>query len=382
MTLKTSLLLIVVAFVLGVFVSLAIRPAGDRTTPEDLSAASEPGMTATDEGQPTIPEESDVRWRVPVSIATTVRVLGDSILYVRDTVDSLSNGTFVLAIAEPNELTPALQITDAVRNEKIEAGYTWLGYDRGKIPASQLFGAVPFGMEPWEFTAWWYEAGGEQLAAEIYTNLGLHVELCGLISPETAGWFNSRINSLDDLKGLKIRFAGLAGAVLEELGASVSIMSGPDAFQALDKGAIDASEYSLPNVDDELGFDDIAKLNYFPGWHQPFTAIHFVVHLNNWNAISDRQRTIIRTACTAAVTRNLARAEAVQGAVIAKYPEKGIEAIRLPLDVLRELNRVTDAVLSREAENDEDFKRVLDSQKAFEAEYAQWKALAYLPRDF
>ncbi len=361
---------VAMAFIFGLIASLALRPPG-AGTPSTAHAPSD----AT-------PQRPRVEWRVPVAFSTNLPALGDNVLYVTSVMREASGGAIVLKPFEPGELVPAFSITDAVRDAKIEAGYTWLGYDQGKIPSSPLISAVPFGMEPWEFMAWWYDGGGEALAQDIYRDHGTVPILCGLIGPETAGWFRSPIDALEDLKGLKIRFAGLGGKVMESLGASVTMIPGGEIFQALEKGAIDATEYSLPVVDEALGFDRIAKFNYFPGWHQTFTAAHLVVNAKLWETLASADQALVRLGCTAGVTRNLARAEALQGSVIAGYAEKGITARRLPLDLLEELRRVTLEVLEEEARNDSHFARVLESQRAFQADYVHWKRLAYLPRDF
>ena len=165
----------------------------------------------------------------------------------------------------------------------MQAGYTWLGSRPGQDSRlGPLLGAVPFGMEPWEYTAWWFEAGGRELAEALYAKYDVHPLLCGLIGPETAGWFRTPIDSLDDLEGLKIRFAGLGGKVIERLGASVTMLPGGEIFQALEKGAIDATEFSLPNVDEQLGFDRIAKLNYYPGGTSPTRPLTMVVNIDDW----------------------------------------------------------------------------------------------------
>ncbi|MEJ2130993.1 MAG: C4-dicarboxylate ABC transporter, partial [Gammaproteobacteria bacterium] len=135
-------------------------------------------------------------------------------------------------------------------------------------------------------------------------------------------------------------------------------------------------------VDEALGFDRIAKFNYFPGWHQTFTAAHLVVNAALWKTLAPQDQAMIRVTCTSGVTRNLARAEALQGRVIAGYAAKGITAERLPRPLLEELRRVTRQVLAQEAANDEHFARILESQTEFQADYAHWKRLAYLPRDF
>ena len=363
---KTALIAVVAAFLVGVLATLAIRPPG-----APASVESTDGQTV-----------ATVRWRVPVAFATTLEVLGDNVLWVVDAVNRSSNGAMDLTPYEPGEIVPAFNIVDAVREAKVQAGYTWLGYDQGKIPAAPLLGAVPFGMEPWEYTAWWYETGGRELGEALYAKYGVHPVLCGLIGPETAGWFRTPINDLSDLEGLKIRFAGLGGRVVEKLGASVTMLPGGEIFQALEKGAIDATEFSLPNVDQALGFDRVAKLNYYPGWHQTYTAAHLAVNSDAWRALSPNERAVIDTACTAGVTRNLAKSEAMQGPVLAGFAAKGVTAISLPEPILRELNKVTDQVMADEAAADEDFRVIHESQLAFRAQYALWKRFAYLPRDF
>ena len=344
--------------------TLAVRPPGQSAAPNEGRASPR------------------IRWRVPLVFQTTIPVLGDNPVYVADIIKRASGGAVKLELFEPGEIVPAFSITDAVRDGKIEAGYTWLGYDQGKIPASPLVSAVPFGMEPWEYSAWWYVGGGQQLTENLYRRYNLHPVLCGLTGPETAGWFRNQIISLDDVEGLKIRFAGLGGRVIERLGASVTMIPGGEIFQALEKGAIDASEFALPVVDQSLGFNRVAKYNYYPGWHQPFTSSHLVVNLEIWNTLAKSDQALLEAGCTAAVTRNLAQAEALQGEVIAGFPEIGVSAERLPEPLLRELNRVADTIIAEEAAKDADFAEILASQQRFRANYKYWKSLAYLPRDF
>ena len=364
---RAASIAVLTALIVGMLATLAIRPPGKELRAE---------QPISSQGLP------QLRWRVPVAFSTNLKALGDNVVFVAETLSIATSGAIELTIFEPGELVPAFNIVDAVREGKVQAGYTWMGYDQGKIPASALIGAVPFGMEPWEYSAWWYEADGRTLTEALYHRYGVHPILCGLIGPETAGWFREPIESLRDVQGLKIRFAGLGGKVIERLGASVTMLPGGEIFQALEKGAIDATEFSLPNVDESLGFDRIAKLNYYPGWHQTYTSAHLVINSEEWSALNAAQKRLFNTACTAGVTRNLARAEALQGPVIAGFPAKGVEAIRLPLPILRELNRVTDEVMVEEARNDEDFRTIRASQQNFRRVYAQWKKLAYLPRDF
>lgn len=365
---RAAVVAVVIAFTVGIIGSLAVRPTG--TTP-----MAQKGVFQTDSAV-------RIHWRVPKSTSRNMPVAGETPHFVKRSLAIVSNGAIDLQLIEPGEVVPVFAITDAVRDGKVEAGLTWLGYDQGKIPASALISAVPFGMEPVEYSAWWYAAGGRELAEEMYQAHGIHPILCGLTGPETAGWFRSPIESLDDFKGLKIRFAGLGGKVLERVGASVTMLPPGEIFQALEKGAIDATEYALPIVDQALGFDRIAKFNYFPGWHQPFTATHFIVNLDVWNETSEADQLLLETTCTAATLDLLARAEAAQGEVIANFKNTGVTAGRLPHDLLKQLQRVSQEVLNENAAGDAMFMKILNSQRQFLDSYRHWKHLAYLPRDF
>jgi TRAP-type mannitol/chloroaromatic compound transport system substrate-binding protein len=285
-------------------------------------------------------------------------------------------------VFEPGKLVPAFQILDAVKDAKTEAGYTWVGYDQGKIPAAPLFAAVPFGLEPWEFTAWWYEGGGRQLAEQIFGQHNTHPILCSIIGPEAAGWFRKEIKTLADVKGLKIRFAGLGGKVMQKAGASVTVLPAAEIFPALEKGAIDATEFSMPAIDEKLGFDKLVKNYYFPGWHQVYTAEHLLVNKDIWNKLSKGSKTAIDTACTAGVMRGLAKGEFAQIASLKNLKAKGVVQRDLPEPVLKELMKITDEVMAGEAAANADFKKVYESQKAFLKDYRDWKTHAYMPRSW
>ena len=369
---RTALLAVVIAFLVGLMGALSLRETGNKSVSESGSAES---------GEETA-ERQVIHWRVPVAFGTNLPALGDNILHVSEALAKVTDGRVRLEVFEPGMLVPPFSITEGVKEKKIQAGYTWLGYDQGKIPATPLISAVPFGLEPWEFAAWYYDAGGKELAESLYRSHDIHPILCGLVGPETAGWFRSPIESLDDFKGLKIRFAGLGGKVLQKLGASVTMLPGGEIFQALEKGAIDATEFSMPAVDQMLGFDRVAKYDYFPGWHQTFTATHLVVNLEIWQQLPESDRALLDMACTAGVIRNLAHGEAIQGDVLKGFPAKGVTAVKFDINILKELQKVTELVLQEEADKDEDFRRIWDSQKQFMETYSLWKDYAYLPRDF
>lgn len=362
------LLAVVTALVVGFIGSLALRSPGGSGAPA-AAAAGGAGF-------------EPIHWRVTSSFTSAMPVIGQTPRHVADDLAAMTGGAFRLQLFEPGEVVPALEITESVKERKIQAGFMWIGYDQGRIPASTLIAAVPFGMEPMEFTSWWYYGSGRALAEALYEEHNVMPILCSITGPETAGWFREPINSLEDLVGLKIRFAGLGGKVLQRVGSSVTMIPGGEIFQALEKGAIDASEFSLPAVDQLLGFGRVAKFNYFPGWHQPFSTGHLLVNLDVWNELDERSRAMVRVACRAAVTDTMSEAESLQGPIIRDFAAQGVTAATLPDDILLELRRVSQEVLDEEAEKDEHFAEILQSQREFSATYNYWKTKGYLPRSF
>jgi TRAP-type mannitol/chloroaromatic compound transport system substrate-binding protein len=361
------LLAVLVAIAVGVLGSLAIRPPG--AAMESRAAGSSGGFES-------------VRWRLTSSFTANLPIVGPPPQRIADNLAAMTDGAFEITAYDPGEIVPALEITESIKEGKVEAGFQWLGYDQGRIPASTLIAAVPFSMEPMEFSAWWYFGGGRELGEALYEPHNVIPILCSVTSPETAGWFREPVESLDDLVGLKIRFAGLGGKVLQRVGASVTMIPAGEIFQALEKGAIDATEFSMPVVDRLLGFGRVAEFNYFPGWHQTFSSGHLQVNLDDWKALSAPMQAMVRTTCRAEVAQSISEAESLQGAVIRDFVEQGITTGTLSTEILEELRAVTQQVLDEEAALDADFAEILDSQREFSATYRYWKTRGYLPRTF
>jgi TRAP-type mannitol/chloroaromatic compound transport system substrate-binding protein len=328
-------------------------------------------------------QAEDLRWKMPVAFATKLPGLGSPAAWVADKLNTASDGSIQIKVYEPKKLVPPFEILQSVSDGKVSAGYTWIGYDQGKIPAVPLFAAVPFGLKPPAYAGWYFYGGGHDMLQKVYANKGfnVHAQLCGIIGPETAGWYKEPITSLEDYKGMKIRFAGLGGKVLEKLGASVTMLPGGELFQALEKGTIDATEFSMPAIDQILGFDKVVKNNLFPGWHQPFTAQYMLINGDAWKAASAAQKALVETACTAGTLMGLAEGEYKNGAVLAKLKEEGINVGKIPMPILKQLKEATNQVLAEQAAADADFKMVLESQQAFQKDYVIWDENAYLPTE-
>ncbi|MEM9797393.1 MAG: TRAP transporter substrate-binding protein [Pseudomonadota bacterium] len=284
---------------------------------------------------------------------------------------------------DPGELVPTLEALDAVSNGSVDAAYTTSGYWQGKITAASLFAAVPFGPEAGEFLAWMLYDDGHELFQRMYDENGynVHVQPCGIIAPETSGWFKNEINSAADLEGLNMRFFGLGAEVMQRLGVSTSLLAGGDIFPALERGAIDATEFSMPRIDARLGFHQIAKFNYFPGWHQPATMFELLVNKDVWEDLDERTQRQIEVACLANITTNYAEGEATNyAAMIENTEQNGVTIKTWSPELLASFEENWTAVAEELAAEDAYFKEVWDDLQEFRAGYKVWNDAIYLPR--
>ncbi len=321
--------------------------------------------------------------KTPIAFSTALPGLGSPIPRVADQLDLMSGGTLKMKVYEPGKLVDPFEILDAVSTGKINSGYTTAGYWAGKIPASPLFSAVPFGPEAGEYMAWLYYGNGMSLYQEMYdqAEYNVHVQPCAIIAPETSGWFAKEINTPADLQGLKMRFFGLGGKVMQKLGVATSLLPGGEIFPALEKGAIDATEFSMPAIDARLGFHKLVKYNYFPGWHQQATVFELLINKDVWNEASEQHQAIITNACKASMADSFAEGEAIQhAALIDNVENNGVEIKRWSDEMLATFEETWNAVAEEEAASNEFFAKVLGDMNDFRDGYTLWKENAFLPR--
>lgn len=321
--------------------------------------------------------------KTPIAFSTALPGLGTPIPRVAEQLDVMSGGTLRMKVYEPGKLVPPFEILESVSSGKINSGYTTAGYWAGKIPASPLFSAVPFGPEAGEYMAWLYYGNGLTLYQEMYDQAGFNVKVlpCAVIAPETSGWFAKEINSPEDLQGLKMRFFGLGGKVMQKLGVATSLLPGGEIFPALEKGAIDATEFSMPAIDARLGFHKLVKYNYFPGWHQQATVFELLINKDVWNDMNEQHQAIVENACKASMADSFAEGEAIQHATLIENVEKnGVIIKQWSPEMLELFSTTWDEVADEEAANDPFFAKVLEDMKTFRDGYTLWKTNAFLPR--
>ena len=309
-------------------------------------------------------------------------ILGTAGVDFVEKINSISNDV-EFEHFDPGELVPTLEALDAVSNGSVDAAYTTSGYWQGKITAASLFAAVPFGPEAGEFLGWMLYDDGAKLFQQMYDDNGYNVKVlpCGVIAPETSGWFKNEITSLEDLEGLNMRFFGLGAEVMQKLGVSTSLLAGGDIFPALERGAIDATEFSMPRIDARLGFHQIAKYNYFPGWHQPATLFELLINKDRWDDLDEASQKQIEIACLANITTNFAEGEATNfPAMVDNVENNGVTIKQWTPEQLAVFEGAWNEVAAELAAEDAFFKTVWDDLQEYRAGYKTWGDTIYLPR--
>ena len=322
--------------------------------------------------------EERVRWKMHAAFTSKLPVLGDIGVRVAKQLTELSQGTLQVRRYEPNALVPAYNYLDALTQGSIDAAAGASGIHVSKNAAFAFFTAVPFGPNAGEFLAWLKHGGGNALMDELYGRFNVKAVSCGMLPPEASGWFRKEVKSLQDLSGLKIRFFGYGGKVLEQFGVSAQLLAGGDIYPALELGTIDATEFSMPAADEVFGFHQIAKHYYFPGWHQPSSLQVFEVHKPHYDGLSDHHRMLIDTVCGYSMAESIADGEAAQFPAMHRLEAKGVTLHRWPDDVLDKLQTAWVKVIEEDAAKDPDVKAVWDSLSAFRREYAVWGDMGYV----
>jgi TRAP-type mannitol/chloroaromatic compound transport system substrate-binding protein len=300
-------------------------------------------------------------------------ILGEAARRLSDKVHRASGGEIALRFHEPNVIVRATETVNAVANGTVPGAWAGAGWFAGKDSAFNMFSTIPFGPGIGEYLAWLYFGGGLDMAREMFHANNVHNIPCIIIPPEASGWFRKEIKSVEDLRGLRMRFFGLGAKVMQKLGVVTNQLPPGEILEAMKSGLIDATEFSLPAIDKPLGFQTVAKFYYFPGWHQQATFFDLYVNKTKWDALSDRHKAIIELACGDTMRESIAEGEAAQGKAMKEMQAEGVQLKRWPPEILQALEKAWQEVLAEESAKSPNFKRVYASFSSFRQNYAIWR---------
>ncbi len=299
--------------------------------------------------------------------------LGVASQRIGDAITAASDGRLTVQVFGAGELVPPFEAFDAVASGAADLYHAAEYYWQGKSTAFNFFAGVPFGMTTAEHNAWIYHRGGQELWEELSASFGLIAFMAGNSSAQAGGWFNKEINSVDDLKGLKMRIPGFGGKVIDEVGGTAVTLPGGEIFSALQSGAIDAGEMAGPWIDLGFGFYKAAKYFYNPGFQEPTSAESLGVNLDLWNDLSSADQQVIKLAAAQENVMNPADFIANHSRSLdILLNEHDVELRSFPDDVMIELGKATAKVLADAAAADPMTGKVAESYMAFLDEAAGW----------
>ncbi|WP_178130438.1 TRAP transporter substrate-binding protein [Reyranella sp. CPCC 100927] len=352
----------------------SLPSAGPSPTSDTVKEGDAPAPSAGP-SQGSDADHGRLRLRMQTAFNPGISVLGEAARQFVTAVKAMSAGTVSVKLLEAGAKAPTSELLEAVLRGDVDAAFTSPSYAATKVPALQVFASLPFGPTPEEYVAWMIGGEGGRFHRELYEKLGVHAVMCGVAGSEAGGWFRNEMRSVADLKGLRVRYAGLAGEVLARFGAEIVTLSPGEVFYKLQQGKIDAAEFSMPSVDRALGFDKLSLIYYFPGWHQPASLVDFYMRKDKWDELPPERRALIETACRANVTWMLARAPVEQARAMEYFRKQGVTIRVWPASVMEAFRETSSDVLREQAEKDPEFRLVLDDLRQFLDGPRAWKRL-------
>ncbi len=315
-------------------------------------------------------------WKMVTTWPPGFPILGEGAQLLAELCREMSGGRLNITVYGGGELVPALEAFDAVRQGAAEVGSGAAYYWSGKLPAAQFFAGFPFGLNAQQMNSWLLAGGGMDLWRELYATVGLLPFAGGNTGVQMGGWFNREINSVADFKGLKMRMPGLGGRVLERLGGAPVLLPGGEIYTGLERGILDATEWVGPYHDYVMGFQEIAKYYYYPGWHEPGTNFEFFVNLEKYNELPEDLQRIFAVATHYINMYTLSNFEAKNAEYLEKLKHIPTLSVRPYPDALIETARRASAEVMREyADSDDTTRSVYASIQQFQKLNKPWSEI-------
>ena len=323
----------------------------------------DPGITAQ-----SVEPKQVIKWRMVTTWPKNLPGLGTAPERMAENIRMMSQGRLDIKVYGAGEIVPALEVFEAVSQGTVQMGHGAAYYWKGKVPIAQFFTAVPFGLTAQEMNGWLLHGGGLELWRELYARYNLFPIPGGNTGVQMAGWFNREINSLEDLKGLKMRIPGMGGEVFEKAGGTAVNLPGGEIFTSMQTGVIDATEWVGPYNDLAFGLHQVAKYYYYPGWQEPGPTLEVLINLNAWQSLPEDLQAIVKTAALAANTDMLAEYTARNNSALRELIDQHyVELRRLPDDVLNEIRMVSEQMIQEMVNGDDDelSRRIYESWRRY-----------------
>ncbi|MBS7700167.1 MULTISPECIES: TRAP transporter substrate-binding protein [unclassified Chelatococcus] len=329
--------------------------------------------SATTVAAPAIAQSSPkIRWRMTESFPNTLpNLYGAAELFAKQVAEA-TDGNFQIQILAPGEIVGAAQALDAVQNGTVESAHTSGNYFIGKEIAFAFGTGLPFGLNARQHDAWWHLGDGSKLFNEVLANYNAVAIAGGNSGAQMGGFFRSEIKSAADLKGLKFRISGLGGRILSKLGIVAQQIPAGDIYAALERGTLDAVEFSGPADDQKLGFIKVAKYYYsFSFWEGSSQAV-FMFNKDKWDALPKPYQAILANVGQHAHNWMTWSYDSTNGPALRRMVSEGAIIRAFPDDMLQASLKAANELYAELSAQNPAFKKLYDSHIAFRSDVLPW----------
>jgi TRAP-type mannitol/chloroaromatic compound transport system substrate-binding protein len=320
-----------------------------------------------------------LNWRLASSFPKSLDTLFGTAEVFSKRVSALTGGKFNIRVFAGGEIVPALQVVDAVQAGTVEMGHTAPYYYFGKDATFAFDCAIPFGMNSRQQTAWFDQGGGRDLLREFYRDYGIVNFLGGNTGAQMGGWFRKEIKTLNDIKGLKMRISAFAGKVMQPLGLVPQQLAGADIYPALEKGTLDAVEWTTPYDDEKLGFHKVAPYYYAPGWWEAGAQLAFYIGAKEWEKLPKEYQAAVEAASYEAHVTMQAEYDAKNPAALARLIKAGAKLRFFSKEIMEASYKAAVQTMEEEASKNAKFKKIYEPYKRFQRDQNQWFSVAESP---
>ena len=298
-------------------------------------AAAAAGAAAVSQAIAQTPSLPNIRWRCASSFPKSLDTIYGGAEVVAKRVEQLTGGKFQIRVFAAGEIVPAFGVVDALQQGTVECSHTASYYFVGKNKAFAFDTTLPFGLNQRQQNAWIYYGGGLELVREFLRDFGIISFPAGNTGVQMGGWWRKEVKTVNDLKGAKMRIAGLGGEVMARLGAVPQQIAGGDIYPALEKGTIDAAEWVGPYDDEKLGFNKVAPHYYYPGWWESNSMYSFYVNTKTWDALPKEYQAAFEAAAAEANIDMMAKYDFKNLAALERLVKNGVKLHAFSNDILR-----------------------------------------------
>lgn len=324
--------------------------------------------------------EKKYQWNLVTSWPPGLPVLHDGPVSFAQKVNTMSGGQLTIKVYAGGELVPPLGVFEAVSQGMVQCGHSASYYWAGKVPSAQWFTSVPFGLSATDYNTWLYAGNGLKLWQEVYAPFNIIPRPMGDTGAQMFGWFNKKIDTVADLKGLKIRMPGLAGRVLANAGAAVVLIPGGEIYTAIERGAIDAVNWIGPAHDMKMGFHKVTKYYYGPGWQEPSGRTELMINRNAYESLPKDLQQIVDTAAGEVDLATQSQFEQINSDSLDKLREtKEIQLLNLSHEFLQDMKKLADETLEEAAAENPMSAKIHKEYKAFKTKIQSWGSFSRVP---